>query len=164
MRTIELDIDLLKEHINYNSDTGKLTWTKNFFKNKIGSEIGCVSHYGYRKVTFKGKTLLGHRIAWAIHYGEQPPAIIDHKNGDRLDNRISNLRHSGHGHNSENQRKSMRSNKTSRYLGVSKFKGRWRAKIKAKGEYVFLGYHDTEELARDAYTLAKRKLHDGCEI
>lgn len=164
MARIELDIDLLKEHVNYNSETGKLTWAKNFFKTKVGKEIGCVSQYGYRKVTFKGKTLFGHRIAWAIYYGEQPPEIIDHKNGDRLDNRIVNLRASGHEHNSENQRCAMKSNNTSKYLGVSNFNGRWRAKIKANGKYIFLGYHDTEELARDAYIKAKRELHKGCEI
>lgn len=161
---ITLDIELIRSHMNYNKDTGELTWTKNFFKTKIGKRVGCLSRYGYYKVTFKKQTLLCHRVCWALHYNEQPPEIIDHINGIRTDNRIDNLRGSTTTENAENQRGAMRSNRTSRFLGVSKFKGRWRAKIKAKGKYVFLGYHDTEELARDAYIKAKRELHDGCEI
>ncbi|AUR97566.1 AP2/ERF domain protein [Vibrio phage 1.242.O._10N.261.54.B2] len=161
---IQIDIDHIKEHVNYNRDTGVLTWRKNFFKTKVDSEVGSVSNLGYRKFGLSGTTYLSHRVVWAIHYSEQPPEIIDHINGNRLDNRIANLRSSDHTENAENQRKAMRSNKTSKYLGVSKFKGRWRARIKARGKYIFLGYHETEEQARDAYLDAKRRLHAGCEI
>lgn len=163
-KTIDLDIELIKGNIDYNPETGLLTWIDNYFKNRIGKEIGSVSMHGYRKVTFGGVTYLCHRLAWAIHYGEQPPEIIDHIDGNRLNNKIENLRKSDSFHNLQNQRKPMKSNKTSNYLGVSRFKGRWRAKIKANGKYVFLGYHETEEQARDAYIEAKRKIHQGCTI
>lgn len=161
---IELDIKLLSDCINYNSETGILTWRKNFFKTKVGKEIGAISNLGYRKVTHKGLTLLCHRVAWAIHYNEQPPEIIDHVNGIRTDNRICNLRAVTSGGNVKNQRTASRSNKSSKYLGVSNFKGRWRAKIKSDGKYIFIGYFDTEEEARDAYIKTKRMVHSTCTI
>jgi len=34
---------------------------------------------------------------------------------------------------------------------------RWRAQINAHGKYIYLGYHDTAELARDAVEVARRK-------
>lgn len=159
-----MDLDLLNEYFDYNSDSGKITWVKNFFKTKIGKEAGGIGQMGYIKITLNGVTLLAHRIAWAIHYNEQPPEIIDHINGDRADNRIENLRSCTNAENIQNQRTASRSNKTSKYLGVSNFKGKWRAKIKANGKYIFLGYFDSEEGARDAYLKAKRKVHKSCTI
>jgi len=53
---------------------------------------GCVSKRGYIQVRkFKDK-FMAHRIIWAMHYGEWPDSGIDHENGDRLDNRIENMR------------------------------------------------------------------------
>jgi hypothetical protein len=34
---------------------------------------------------------------------------------------------------------------------------RWRAQIKSRGKTVYLGYHDTAELAREAVEVARRK-------
>lgn len=47
---------------------------------------------GYLKCTYKGVQYLQHRLAWFLHYKEQPPKQIDHINLDKSDNRIINLR------------------------------------------------------------------------
>lgn len=45
---------------------------------------------------------LAHRIAWFLHYGEQPPAVIDHINRDGTDNRAANLRAADNSTNQQN--------------------------------------------------------------
>lgn len=58
----------------------------------VGKPAGCVSVRGYIQVR-KGKDkFMAHRILWGLHYGEWPKYGIDHINGDRLDNRIENMR------------------------------------------------------------------------
>lgn len=47
---------------------------------------------GYMRVCRNRNRVMAHRIAWRIHYGEWPSAAVDHRDGNRSNNRISNLR------------------------------------------------------------------------
>jgi len=160
----DFDIDMLSRALSYNPETGDLTWKISRGKAKAGSKAGCPGVTGYIKITFMGRTYVAHRIAWAIFYREPPPSIVDHVNGQITDNRIVNLRSGDRGINQQNQRSSKRRNSSSVHLGVSKFKGKWRAKIYHGKKYIFLGYHDSEEDAANAYLNAKRNIHKGCAI
>lgn len=154
---------------NYDPETGIFTW-KNVGKNhhrKNGDVAGCVDKTtGYYKVYSKGRTYLGHRLAWFYVHGEMPKNIIDHINGDKADNRISNLQDVTVSQNAENTRRPRGSNKTSQYLGVSwnTASGKYVAQIMMSGKAKFLGYFQKEEEARDAYLEAKRRLHRNCQI
>jgi hypothetical protein len=160
----DFDIDKLRSVLDYDQYNGKITWKISTGKASAGAEAGSVGLKGYLKITYQGRTYAAHRLAWAIHHGTAPPEIIDHMNGDTLDNRASNLRDGTSGVNQQNQSHSHSRNQSSSYLGVSMFNGRWRAKIYTAGKYVFLGYHPTEEDAAEAYRQAKRKIHEGCLI
>jgi hypothetical protein len=87
--------------------------------------------------------------------GEQENKVIDHINGNGLDNRRFNLRHVTVSQNGAN-RKKQRYDSLSRFKGVTRNQKRcqWQASIRINGKLKWLGYHDTEELAALAYDRA----------
>lgn len=83
--------------------------------------------------------------------------VIDHINGDGLDNRRDNLRIIS---NQDNIRcQGINANNTSGYRGVSwhKAKKRWDAKIKVNGKAIHLGRFESKEDAARAYDEAAKK-------
>jgi len=87
-------IEVLNELLEYNPDTGILTWkiSRGGWIIK-GKEAGCKSR-GYREVQIAGKSYKSHRIIWKMVYGNDPDVdkVIDHINQVKDDNRICNLR------------------------------------------------------------------------
>lgn len=86
--------------------------------------------------------------------------LVDHINGNGLDNRKSNIRTCNH---SENQRnRGPQRNSVSQYKGVSlcRATGRWRCRIQVDGKDIWIGRFDTESEAAHAYDAAAR-IHHG---
>ena len=81
--------------------------------------------------------------------------MVDHKNGNGLDNRRSNLRICTHQENMWNR--SIQKNNTSGYTGVQKYRDRWISKINVDGEAKYLGIFLTAIDASNAYKLAAKK-------
>lgn len=84
-------------------------------------------------------------------------AKVDHKNGDTLDNRRSNLRICS---TAENVRNSVKiSRNTSGYKGVSFLRrtSKWKVTITVNGDHKHLGYFSTREAAAMAYNVAAEK-------
>lgn len=140
---------------SYDPITGIIT------RNKDNTPITSTDRYGYIKVTtyFEGKRyyMLGHRVAWLLHYGEWPSDDIDHINQSKVDNAIGNLRVVSHSDNMKNR--GMQSNNTSGYTGIhwNKKTNKWVARIgsgKAKTR-ITIGSFDTVEEAIAAREEAK---------
>lgn len=127
-------------------------WNKGF----TGKVTFATPHMGgYSAGRIAGSVLLAHRVAWALHYGEWPRHEIDHINGDRTDNRISNLRDVHHSLNQRNRK--LRSDNTSGADGVS-----WNAKcgfwyVTAAGKYVGI-FKDFDQAV--AARKAEERKHD----
>jgi len=151
----------LKEALNYDPESGLLTRKIRTSQNtRIGDVCGSHDHYGYIQLNLDGKIYKGHRISWFYIYGEWPDNI-DHINGIKDDNRISNLRSVSLKTNSENLRSAKSNNKTG-FLGVSiHHTGKYCASIKYNNKKNHLGLFSTPELAYEAYLSAKRKYHSG---
>lgn len=104
-----------------------------------------------------------HRLAWFIHHGRWPAEEIDHINMVRDDNRLANLREASHNDNQHNRQRARADNKLG-ILGVSTYRGRFKAQIEINGENRYLGLFDTAEQAHTAYLEAKRTHHKFCTI
>jgi hypothetical protein len=124
---------------------GKLKW-------HISKRNPCVY---FRHTGKKDKAILLHRFI----LNAPPGIIVDHANGNTLDNRRENLRLCTIFENNSNRRKGK--NTSSKYKGVSfhACNKKWQSQIKVNGCCIWLGDFDSEEDARDAYCNASKKYH-----
>jgi hypothetical protein len=148
--------NIAHEKWDYDDDTG-------VFTHKNGKTAGNKNLHGYVRIGFDGKTHSAHRLAWLYVYGEFPKGHLDHINGIRHDNRISNLREVSMSGNSMNQRKAHSHNSTG-FLGVSRMRNKFSAVICINGVQKYLGIFDTPSEAHSVYLFHKRKLHETCTI
>lgn len=104
--------------------------------------------------TINGRTVILHRQILRVETG----VIVDHLNGNPLDNRVANLRIVSKAENNRNRRS--QHNATYRLKGVHLHRpGVWRAVIDADGKRHSLGVFKTPEEAAAAYDEAARRLH-----
>ena len=127
--------------------TGRFYWRMSHRGIRRGAEAGTLSGEGYIRICIDGRPYFAHRLAWLYVHGEHPIGTIDHRHGDRRDNRIAKLRQS---FGPENQWNSRRRNPTG-YKGVYQIgSGKFRAKIKWYGSDIHIGtYRTAKEAARN---------------
>lgn len=108
---------------------------------------------GYLCGRVRGHSITAHRVAFAIFYGKWPN-ICDHIDGDKLNNRISNLRSVDCAGNARNA--SMRKDSTTGFSGVSIHKpnGKYRAYYFINGKMKSVGYFSTLVEAVEARAIA----------
>lgn len=160
----ELTAARLRELLSYDQGTGVFTWRVRMNNLAAGAVAGCLGSRGYWRIKVNKRIYQAHRLAWLYVHGLWPNGDIDHVDGERANNVISNLRDVSQSVNGQNQRRAHSKNKSSGLLGVSANRGRWRAQILVAGKNITLGRFDTPELAYSAYLAAKREHHAGCTI
>ena len=154
---MSLSIHRLKSVLRYEPETGLFFWRKTLgSKGVAGSEAGTDSH-GYLAIRIDKKLYLAHRLAW-FYVNCEWPSILDHKDRDRRNNRITNLRLATHSENKANR--SAPSNNSSGIKGVSfnKQMRKWQASICKQYKQNHLGFFSSKEGAAEAYRTAAVKL------
>jgi hypothetical protein len=158
--------DQLRRLFSYQDD-GALIWRVTLSSAApAGRAVGSVSHNGYLRTRISGRNVFVHRVVLAMHGVQVDDGmVVDHINGDRLDNRIENLRVVPFAQNLQNRSRANANNSTN-VLGVSLYGARYKASIRVQGEdrQRVLGYFDTIDEARSAYLSAKAELHPGAII
>jgi hypothetical protein len=158
-----LTAEMLRARYSYDETVvGPEAWRSKVNRyHKIGDVPGCVSQ-GYHRITIGGRTWGAHQLAWLYTYGEIPKGDIDHINGNRLDNRMCNLRVVTRSENAQN------SNATHAASGVrgvhkskitSRNKKPWKSAIVVGGKLKRLGRFNTIEEAKAAYNAARLLYH-----
>ncbi|MDD5375277.1 HNH endonuclease signature motif containing protein [Acidithiobacillus sp.] len=163
MAKTDLTAARLREILNYDPQTGVFTWKARLATHVHAGDIAGSFNRGYLEIGIGGKAYAGHRLAWLYEFGCWPTKNIDHIDGNPGNNRICNLRDVSQSGNMQNLRRAQ-SNSTHGILGISKNGTNWAAQITAGGVKHYLGTYATQELAREAYLLAKRQIHSTCTI
>jgi hypothetical protein len=146
----------LKKLLRYNQKTGDFFWRVDAAQSvRAGTRAGHLNSYGHRRIVISGKQYFASRLAWLYVYGYFPKGQLDHKNRNRSDDKISNLRRATHSQNMANKI----AFGCSGYKGVTKEKDVWRARIQKNKSSVHLGCFNTPEAAHAAYCRAARQLH-----
>lgn len=158
--TNEISREDIVKLLSYDAETGVFTWNVSRGTKKAGSIAGKTNNKGYRVISINRHHYGAHRLAYLITYGLWPTYEIDHKNGIKTDNRISNLRDVTRAINKQNTKKSY-ANNGSGLLGVSfsKRTGRWYSRICVDGKNKSLGFYDSPDKAHAAYMKAKGFMH-----
>ena len=154
----------LKSRLLYNPETGKFFWIKTtkYHPEILGKEAGTVRIYKhnnkkYRWIKIDSCAYPAHRIAWFYFYGEWPKGIIDHKDGNSLNNKIVNLNDVTSYMNTQNHKVNIK--KSGLPTGVRLSGKKFQARIRFNNIKKHLGTHATVEKALNAYTKARKKFH-----
>lgn len=150
----------VRQILDYDPETGIFVWrVKRNNRIPAGSVAGRDNGLGYIRIGINGRNYKAHRLAWLITYGQWPSKHIDHIDGNRANNMISNLREASVSQNSMNRKLSIIN--TSGYKGVYWHTQvyKWQARIMIHGKAKHLGLFDTAEEAHAAYCLAADRLH-----
>lgn len=152
-----LNREELREIFYYNE--GILYWRVTRTNSiKVGDIAGHVdSKSGYYRVSINYKNFTLHRVIWNYFNNTCEGYVVDHIDGDILNNKIENLRLATAANNSHNS--VGKKNSLVPYKGVSLRKKRFCARITYEGKKIHLGTYATAEEASEVYQAKAKELH-----
>lgn len=137
----------LRELLSYDPETGIFTWRVSRGKAIAGGAAGVLDTNGYIRITVDGVLHSAHRLAWLHVTGNWPDTQIDHRNLDRSDNRIDNLRHAQPSQNCHNQGIRITNRSSVKGVYFHRASGKWEARCAVRGRNHYLGRYTDIELA-----------------
>lgn len=141
----------LSKELCYDPLTGIVT--------RNGVVIGTKHPEGYLRASVAGRVMLLHRVCWFLGTGSWPDSQLDHINGIRADNRLSNLRLATHAENCRNARTPVTNTSGVRGVHWSKRCRKWEVFINHNGRQFHLGRFTDLEEAKKVRLDAELELH-----
>ena len=151
----------LRSLLHYDPDSGRWTWVVDRGGTaRTGKEAGYIHSFSdtqnqRRVLKIDGVFYRASRLAWFYMTGQWPKNLIDHKNGDTLDDRWENLRQATRSQTAASRKRSR--NNAAGFKGVFKRRDRngyW-VRIQVNGKRITRGSFQSREAASEAYkTLA----------
>ena len=141
-------IEELREYLDYDPETGTLTWKKRpgYRVQQGAPSCSALNSNGYKQLQFRGTKFEAHRVAFALHHGHWPTPCCDHIDGNRLNNRADNLRECSLSANQHNRRISR--NNTTGVKGVKQRKsGGYEARVRINGAVYTKYFYRLEDAA-----------------
>jgi hypothetical protein len=148
----------LRELLHYDHETGLFRYRSSRKGIKFGQSVGHNDN-GYIRIKVDHCRHAAHRLAWLYVHGEWPNGLVDHANGNSLDNRICNLRVATDAQSAANTGKKSGNKSGVKGVNWKKQQGKWCARITLDYKRTHLGYFDTLDEAREAYEAAAIKHH-----
>jgi hypothetical protein len=144
----------------YDPETGTFTHLQNRGKGKKGAEAGKVNINGYVEMRVFNKLFGAHRLAFLYMTGTLPtlPSTVDHINGNRADNRWSNLRLANYEQQSWNAPAHHHNKSGLKGAWPCKTTGRWQSILTDGKRRIWLGRFDTADEAHRAWIKAATEL------
>ena len=142
----------LWERFDYKPLTGELVYKYRSGPKSAGAAVGTLTRNGYVQTSIDKRPAYVHRLVVVWCTGEDPEHLdVDHKDRDKANNKIWNLRTATRTQNCWNRET----------RGTSKVGNRWYASLSLgnRNVYHIPGGHDTEEEAHAAYQKASLELH-----
>lgn len=140
-------------------------WNKKF-SGKLAGYVHTSKDKSYNVVKINGKAINISNIIYFLYYGEisnDKNIIIDHIDGDSLNDSINNLRQISQMDNTRNMIK-CKNNVGYKGVKLSKSSKKYEARISVDGKYIHIGTYDDAETAHEAYKKQKNILHQIKEI
>ena len=159
----ELDHGYLLSILDYDPETGIFTWkikrrgAQGRGDGKLAGGVHSAS--GYHRIRIDGVLFLSHRLAWFYVFGEWPQVKVDHRNLNRSDNRLCNLRLASHSQNQWNQGVSKRNKSGHKNVAWYKAYGMWQVQVGFKGKTYNGGYFTVLEDAVASANALRERLH-----
>lgn len=130
------------------------SWNKRFAFKKAGR----IDLFGYVVISFSGKKVKAHQLAYFIENGFCPD-LIDHINGNRADNRIANIRPADMSQNGMNRSMDRRNKSGGKGVSWHKRAGKWQVHVRSRGVVRYCGLFNDIESAIEARAKAAHEMH-----
>jgi hypothetical protein len=141
---MEICQKLLQETFYY--ENGNLIWKQPTGRRISAGDIAGRNTGFYRMIGLMGKSHMAHRLIFMFHHGYFPPEV-DHIDGNKMNNKIENLRSATHAENLKNQKLRYDNKAGVKNVAWATREQKWRVRVTVNGKDKHIGYFKDRDLA-----------------